>query len=158
MNLQTIPALAAAFGVVAGLSDHSLDQAVPVTAVALGASIVEKHFTLSREEGGPDSGFSLEPEELKATIQAIRVAEKAMGRVSFGAGESESATRVFRRSLFVVQDVPKGALFTVDNVRSIRPGSGLHTRYLEQVVGRVASRAVERGTPMSFDLMAGSGS
>lgn len=158
MNLQTIPALAAAFGVVAGLSDHSLDQAVPVTAVALGASIVEKHFTLSREEGGPDSGFSLEPEELKATIQAIRVAEKAMGRVSFGAGESESATRVFRRSLFVVQDVPKGAPFTVDNVRSIRPGSGLHTRYLEQVVGRVASRAVERGTPMSFDLMAGSGS
>lgn len=153
MNLRTIPHLAEAFGVVTGLSDHTLGIAVPVAAVALGACIVEKHFTLSRAEPGPDSAFSLEPHEFKAMVEAIRVAEKAVGRVSYGVTEREQASRVFRRSLFVVQDVPAGGLFTEENVRSIRPGYGLHTRYLPDVLGRRAARDIQQGTPLRWDLI-----
>lgn len=154
MNLRTIPHLAQAFDVPAGLSDHTLGIAVPVAAVALGACIVEKHFTLSRDVPGPDSAFSLEPHEFKAMVEAIRVAEQALGTVQYQVTERESASRVFRRSLFVVQDVKAGETFTRDNVRSIRPGSGLHTRYLDAVLGRRASRNVKRGTPLSWDLVA----
>lgn len=148
MNLRTIPHLAQAFGVPVGLSDHTLGIAVPVAAVALGACIVEKHFTLSRDIPGPDSAFSLEPNEFKAMVDAIRVAEKALGTVHYEATESEAASRVFRRSLFVVQDVKAGEVFTDENVRSIRPGHGLHTRYLGEVLGRRASQDIQRGTPL----------
>jgi len=153
MNLRTIPHLAEAFGVVTGLSDHTLEIAVPVAAVALGACIVEKHFTLSRAEPGPDSAFSLEPHEFKAMVEAIRVAEKAVGRVSYGVTEREQASRVFRRSLFVVKDVRVGEPFTEENIRSIRPGYGLHTRYLPDVLGRRAAQDIRQGTPLRWDLI-----
>jgi N-acetylneuraminate synthase len=154
MNLRTIPHLAEAFRVPAGLSDHTLSIAVPVAAVTLGACIVEKHFTLSRAVPGPDSAFSLEPHEFKATVEAVRVAEKALGEVRYEVTEHEVASRAFRRSLFVVKDVKAGEVFTEENVRSIRPGYGLHTRYLGEVLGRRAARDIERGTPMSWDLIA----
>jgi N-acetylneuraminate synthase len=153
MNLRTIPHLAAAFGVPAGLSDHTLDVAVPVAAVALGAAVIEKHLTLSRDAPGPDSGFSLEPGEFRAMVQAVRTAEQALGSVHYGVCGREAASRVFRRSLFVVQDVPAGEPFTSEQVRSIRPGYGLHTRYLGDVLGRRATRDVKRGTPLSWDLV-----
>jgi pseudaminic acid synthase len=154
MNLRTIPELARRFEVPVGLSDHTMDIAVPVTAVALGACIIEKHFTLSRSLKGPDSAFSLEPAEFKAMVDAVRVAEKALGEIHFGLTDSERSSRVFRRSLFVVQPVRQGETFSEENVRSIRPGHGLHTRHLPQIVGKRASRNIERGTPLSWDLVA----
>jgi pseudaminic acid synthase len=155
MNLRTIPHLADAFDLPVGLSDHSMEVAVPAAAVALGACIVEKHLTLSRAEGGPDSAFSLEPHEFRDMVNAVRVAEQALGVVRYGCGPLEEKSRAFRRSLFVVQDVRAGEPYTARNVRSIRPGYGLHTRHLEQVVGRVASRDVARGTPLAWELVAG---
>jgi pseudaminic acid synthase len=153
MNLRTIPELAQRFGVPAGLSDHTMGIAVPVAAVALGACIIEKHITLSRSEPGPDSAFSLEPHEFKAMVDAVRVTEKALGKVYFGCSAKEANSRVFRRSLFVVQDVKRGDLFTSENVRSIRPGHGLHTRHLAAVFGRHAACDIERGTPLSWELV-----
>lgn len=149
MNLRTIPHLAEAFGVPAGLSDHTLGITVPVASVALGATIIEKHFTLSRDTPGPDSQFSLEPDEFRAMVAAVRMAEQAVGQVHYGVSESEQKSRNFRRSLFVVADVKCGELLTARNVRSIRPGNGLHPRYLSEVLGRVASRDLSRGTPLS---------
>lgn len=153
MNLRTIPHLAEAFGVPVGLSDHTLGIAVPVAAVALGACIVEKHFTHSRSAPGPDSAFSLEPQEFKQMVDAIRIVEKALGRVSYEQTKSEAASRVFRRSLFVVEDIRTGELFTEQNVRSIRPGHGLSPKYLNDVVGKRAARDIARGTPLSLDLL-----
>jgi len=155
MNLQTIPHLQQAFGVPVGLSDHTLGIAVPVAAVALGATIIEKHLTLSREIPGPDSSFSMNPDEFKMMVEAIRIAERAVGRVQYGASPTETASRVFRRSLFVVNDMKAGDRFTETNVRSIRPGYGLHTRYLAEILGRVASQDIARGTPLAWDLVSG---
>ena len=153
MNLTTIPELARRFGVPVGLSDHTLGIAVPVAAVALGACIIEKHLTLSRSEPGPDSAFSLEPEEFRAMVDAVRVAEKALGEVHFGFSAHEASSRVFRRSLFVVCDIKQGEVFTAQKVRSIRPGYGLHTRHLTEVLGQRAARDIERGTPFSWDMI-----
>jgi N-acetylneuraminate synthase len=153
MNLRTIPHLQDAFGVPVGLSDHTLGIAAPVAAVALGACLIEKHFTLSRAAGGPDAAFSLEPDEFKTMVDAIRVTEKALGQVHYGATESEIKSRVFRRSLFVVQDVKAGQVFTTDNVRSIRPGHGLAPKYLADLLGKRAARDIERGTPLTWDLV-----
>jgi N-acetylneuraminate synthase len=153
MNLRTIPELARRFAVPAGLSDHTLGIAVSVAAVALGASIIEKHITLSRSDSSPDSAFSLEPDEFKATVDAIRVVEKAQGQVHFGFSQNEESSRVFRRSLFVVENLKRGELFTAENVRSIRPGHGLHTRHLEEIIGQRAARDIERGTPLSWELV-----
>ncbi len=153
MNLRTIPHMAEAFGVPVGLSDHTLGIAAPVAAVALGACIVEKHITLSRSEPGPDSGFSLEPEEFAAMVAAVRETEQALGRVSYAPTKKEQASRVFRRSLFVVRDVVAGEAFTSENVRSIRPGMGLAPKYLNLVLGRRAARDIARGTPLAFDLI-----
>lgn len=155
MNLRTIPHLAEAFGLPVGLSDHTLSIAVPVAAVALGACIIEKHFTLSRTTPGPDSAFSLEPHEFKAMVDAIRTAEKALGAVHYGVSEREAKSAAFRRSLFIVQDMKAGELFTSENVRSIRPGYGLHTRHLEEVVGRYTSQDIKRGTPLTWDMIGG---
>jgi N-acetylneuraminate synthase len=155
MNLRTIPHLAEVFNVPVGLSDHTLDIAVPVAAVALGACIIEKHFTLSRAIPGPDSAFSLEPHEFKAMVEAARTAEKALGTVHYGVSEREAGSRVFRRSLFVVKDMKAGEMFTTENVRSIRPGYGLHTRHLGDVIRRYASRDIKRGTPLTWDLVGG---
>jgi len=153
MNLRTIPDLAQRFGVPVGLSDHTMGVAVPVAAVAVGACIIEKHLTLSRSLPGPDCAFSLEPEEFKQMVDAVRVAEKALGDVHYGLSGKEDASRVFRRSLFVVADVDAGEMFTKANVRSIRPGHGLHTRHLPEVLGKRASQRIERGTPLSWELI-----
>src|SRR5579862_8020528 len=154
MNLRTIPELARRFGVPVGLSDHTLGVAVPVAAVALGARIIEKHLTLSRNSKGPDSEFSLEPHEFKSMVEAVRTAEKALGRIHFGVSGHEEASRAFRRSLFVVCDVAKGELFTDENVRSIRPAGGLHTRHLKEVLGKRAASDINRGTPLAWEHVA----
>jgi N-acetylneuraminate synthase len=155
MNLRTIPHLAKAFGVPVGLSDHTLGTTAPITAVALGASIIEKHFTLSRSDGGPDSAFSLEPGEFKEMIDGIRAAEKMLGRIHYGLSPAEQKSRAFRRSLFVVADMRAGERFTARNLRSIRPGHGLHTRHFDDIIGRVATRNIERGTPLTWDMAGG---
>lgn len=153
MNLRTIPELVRRFHLPVGLSDHTMGIAVPVAAVSLGACIIEKHLTLSRAAGGPDSAFSLEPEEFKAMVDAVRTAEKALGKVHFGVSERESRSQVFRRSLFIVRDLKKGEKFTAENVRSIRPGHGLHTRHLAEVLGKTAALDIARGTPLSWELV-----
>src|SRR3954465_6372468 len=153
MNLRTIPELARRFGVPVGLSDHTMGIAVPVASVALGACIIEKHLTLARSDPGPDSAFSLEPHEFKAMVDAVRVEEKALGEVHFGCSANEASSRVFRRSLFVVQDMKRGDLFTPENVRSIRPGHGMHTRHLPEILGRHAAADIERGTPVTWELV-----
>jgi N-acetylneuraminate synthase len=153
MNLCTIPHLAEAFDCPVGVSDHTLGIAVPVAAVALGATIIEKHLCLSRSEPGPDSAFSLEPGEFRAMVDAVRVAEKALGRVHYGVDPSEAASRAFRRSLFVVRDIQAGEVFTTANIRSIRPGHGLPPKFLPEILGRRASRNLERGTPLSWDAI-----
>jgi N-acetylneuraminate synthase len=153
MNLRTIPDLAQRFGVPVGLSDHTMGIAAPVAAVTLGACLVEKHITLSRQLPGPDSAFSLEPAEFKAMVDAIHVAEQALGKVTYEVSPNESKSRVFRRSLFVVKDVKSGELFTAENVRSIRPAHGLHPRHLNEVLGRKAARDIACGTPLDWALI-----
>jgi N-acetylneuraminate synthase len=153
MNLRTIPHLSEAFDVPVGISDHTLGISIPITAVTLGACIIEKHFTLSRQAGGPDSAFSLEPDEFRAMVEAVRVAEKALGDVSYSLTKSEASSRVFRRSLFIVGDIRKGEIFTEENVRSIRPGHGLPPKFISQILGRQAVKDIKRGTPLSWDLV-----
>lgn len=153
MHLRTIPHLAAAFNLPVGLSDHTLEIAVPVAAVALGACIIEKHLTLSRQTLGPDSAFSLEPEEFRAMVNAVRVTEKALGSINYAVTDKESTSRLFRRSLFVVQRMAPGEVFTEENVRSIRPGHGLHTRHLSDVLGKRATQSIAPGTPLSWELV-----
>ncbi len=154
MNLRTIRHLGEAFGVPVGLSDHTMDVAVPVAAVALGACIIEKHVTLSRSILGPDSAFSLEPHEFRQMVDAVRVTEKALGTVHYGISEQEAVSRTFRRSLFVVADMAAGEEFTTHNVRSIRPGYGLHTRHFDNILGRHAAQDIARGTPLTWGLVA----
>ncbi len=153
MNLRTIPHMSDAFCLPVGLSDHTLGIAVPVAAVALGACIIEKHLTLSRSDTGPDSAFSLEPQEFKAMVEAVRMTEKAIGQINYKVTEKEAVSRDFRRSLFIIKDMKAGESFTEENVRSIRPGNGLHTRYLEQVIGRKANQDVKKGTPVMWNLL-----
>lgn len=152
-NLLTIPNMAQTFGCSVGLSDHTLGSAVAVAAVSLGAKVIEKHLTLSRSDGGADSVFSMEPEEFKQLVKDIRVAEKALGNVCYELTENQKQNVLGRRSLFVVNNVKKGEMFTSDNVRSIRPAHGLHPRYLETVLGRKASMDIEKGTPVSWDIL-----
>jgi len=150
MHLRRIPHLAGTFDVVPGLSDHTLGIEIPVAGVSLGARIVEKHLTLSRDDEGPDSDFSLEPDEFAKMVQAVRKTEKALGGLRYETTEKESESESFRRSLFVVEDIEKGEAFTRENVRSIRPGDGLHTRHLDDVVGRCATKKIEWGTPLAW--------
>jgi N-acetylneuraminate synthase len=153
MNLRGIVHLAEGFGVPTGLSDHTLGVAVPVAAVALGAHIVEKHFTISRDIPNPDSAFSLEPREFRTMVEAIRTAEKAQGDASYEIGEHEAVSRIFRRSLFVVADMKAGEVFTQENVRSIRPWHGMAPKCLPQVLGCRAAQDISRGTPLSQGLI-----
>lgn len=153
MNLRTIPNIMERFSVPAGLSDHTLSCDVSLSAVALGACVIEKHLTISRAEGGPDAEFSLEPEEFKNMGRAIRLTEKALGRITYEPTESELKNRIFRRSLFVVSDVKVGELVTSDNIRSIRPGNGLHTRHFKEIMGRQFIKDAPKGTPLSWDLV-----
>ena len=153
MDLRTMADMAARWDVPVGLSDHTLGTTVAVTAVALGACMIEKHVTLARADGGPDASVSLEPDELRQLVAAVREAEASLGGVRYGATAGEEASRVFRRSLFVVADVAPGEPFTSENVRCIRPGHGLAPKHLDEVLGRPATTAVVRGTPLSWDLV-----
>lgn len=153
MRLKGIQALAERWGSLVGLSDHSMGTMAPVVAVSLGACFIEKHFTLRRSDGGVDSHFSLEPEEFRAMVSDVRRAQAMIGSPDFGPGAAESASVVFRRSLYVVADVKAGEAFTAANVRAIRPGFGLAPRHLEEVLGRSATGPIERGTPLRWELV-----
>ena len=153
-NLLTIPEMARRFSCPVGLSDHTMGIALPVAAVALGASIIEKHLCLSRADGGPDSAFSLEPDEFKAMVDAVRTAEKALGTIQFGCSPREVNSKKFRRSLFIVEDIRKGESFTEQNIRSIRPADGLPPRHLKEILGKRASVDVRQGTPLRWELVA----
>lgn len=154
MNLRSIPDLAQRFGVPVGLSDHTAGIAAAVASVALGACIIEKHLTLSRSDGGPDAKFSLELHEFRELVEAVRVTEAALGTVQFGPTKSERSTLRFRRSLFAVKDIRQGEAFSLENVRSIRPADGLHTRYLPDIIGKSAAQDIHRGTPLDWNLIA----
>jgi pseudaminic acid synthase len=149
MNLATIPEIAKKFNVVTGLSDHSSGIAASVAAVALGASIIEKHLIISRKEGGPDAAFSIEPDEFSRLVKSVREVEQAVGRPQLKAGRAESENIIFRKSLFVVKDIKKGEKFTEKNIRSIRPGYGLASKYFDEIIGREARKSITRGTPLS---------
>ncbi len=153
MNLMGISFLQEKFSLPIGLSDHSLSLEVPIAARALGACVIEKHFTLSRNQPGPDSAFSLEPVEFRAMADAVRMTEKALGSAQFGTEPEEAKLRAFRRSLFVVENVKQGETLTEKNVRAIRPGNGMHTRYLDRVLGLTASRDIAKGTPLSPEVI-----
>lgn len=152
-NLHTITDMAKRFGVVVGLSDHTLDNTTAIASVALGAAIIEKHFTLNRNGGGPDDSFSLEPADLAALCQGVRTAWEALGKVDYGRKSSEQGNVVFRRSLYFVKDLQCGEVITADAVRSIRPGFGLAPKYLDQVLGKKVTRDVKHAEPVSFDVL-----
>ncbi|MBX9852778.1 MAG: pseudaminic acid synthase [Cytophagaceae bacterium] len=151
MNLNTIPDMKERFKVVIGLSDHSLGTTIPVAAVALGAKIIEKHFILDKSVGGPDAAFSLEPHEFKSMVQAVRDSERALGQVQYELTEKVKKSRDFSRSLFIVKDIKKGEVLTAENLRSIRPGFGLHPRYYKEVLGKRVNIDLLKGTPLSFE-------
>lgn len=153
MNLRTIPDLAERFNCPVGLSDHTMGITAPAAAVALGATIIEKHFTLSRSVPGPDSAFSLEPSEFRAMVDAVRAAEQAMGCVNYSLSPHEAPSRAFRRSLYVVKDVQAGEPFTKENLRSIRPGYGLAPKHLDAILGKRALCDISRGTAMSWGFV-----
>ncbi|WP_047284516.1 MULTISPECIES: pseudaminic acid synthase [Pseudomonas] len=149
-NLLTIPHLRELFGCEVGLSDHSMGVGVSVAAVALGATVIEKHFTLDRAAGGVDASFSLEPAEMASLVLETERAWQAMGQVSYGATQAESKSLVYRRSLYVTQDMQAGELFSADNVRAIRPGLGLAPKHYEALLGRRARQALKRGTALDW--------
>jgi pseudaminic acid synthase len=153
MNLRVIPYLAKTFEVPVGLSDHSLNPEVSVASIALGACIIEKHLTLSRNIPGPDSGFSLEPAEFKKLIENLRLVESSLGSEVCCTQDCEKSSRPFRRSIFVVKDMKTGDIFTPDNLRSIRPAYGLSPKYLKDCYGKRAAKNIDRGTPLSLDLI-----
>lgn len=150
-NLRTITDLARRFDAVIGLSDHTLGTTTAIVATALGASIIEKHVTLSRADKGPDSEFSLEPDELEALCRDAKVAWSALGEPGYERKPAEEPNAVFRRSIYVVEDIPEGAELTRQNVRCIRPGYGLPPRHFEEVLGRRAARRLERGAPLRWE-------
>ena len=152
MNLRTMRHLSETHGVITGLSDHSTGVAVSVAAVALGASVIEKHFTLNRADGGPDAAFSLEPGELRQLVDDCRGAWESLGSVDYGLVESEVAAKDLRRSLYVVSDIRRGERLTLANIRSIRPGFGLPPRYLPAILGKLAVQDLARGTPLSWSM------
>ena len=152
-NLRTIPNLADTFNTVVGLSDHTLGISAPIASVALGAKIIEKHFILDRKMDGPDAAFSMEPDEFRSMVEAVRDVEKALGTVNYDVTEKTKKSREFSRSLFAVEDIKAGESFTEENVRSIRPGFGLHPRYYGQIIGKKTRTDIKRGTPLDWDLI-----
>ncbi len=153
MNLKTIPNLKETFDCICGLSDHSMGTEVAIASVALGAKVVEKHFTLRRSDGGEDSAFSMEPEEFALMVNQIRNVEKALGKVTYELSKDQLASRTHARSLFVVKDIKQGETFTEENVRSIRPGIGMHTKYWVDILGKTAKCDIKKGTPMDWTLL-----
>ncbi|MAE81217.1 MAG: pseudaminic acid synthase [Flammeovirgaceae bacterium] len=162
MHLNTIPDMQKKFAVPVGLSDHTLETEVPVVAVALGACVIEKHFTLSRNDPGPDSAFSLEPQEFREMVDAVRAAERnpptdlnatILGNVLYGGSSADESSKTFRRSLFAVENIAQGQPLTPKNVRCIRPGYGIAPKHRDEVIGKTATKDIPRGTPLSWDLM-----
>lgn len=153
VNLRTIPSMADTFDCIAGLSDHTMGSAVPGAAVALGAKVIEKHLTLRRADGGADSAFSMEPEELKEMVDNIRKIEQALGKVTYDLTPKAAREREHSRSLFIAQDMKAGDVFTPENLRSVRPAYGLHTKHYEELLGKRIRKDAKLGTPMSWDLV-----
>ncbi|PTU32370.1 pseudaminic acid synthase [Stenotrophobium rhamnosiphilum] len=153
-NIITIPHLRQLFGCEVGLSDHTMGIGVAVASVALGASVIEKHFTLNRADGGVDSAFSLEPEELTALVVETERAALSLGQISYGPTDAEKKSLQFRRSMYISEDVKKGEPLTVDNLRCIRPGGGLPPKFYELLLGKSLNRDVKKGTPLNWDLLA----
>ncbi|MCQ5366116.1 pseudaminic acid synthase [Anoxybacillus salavatliensis] len=152
-NILTIPHMRELFNCQVGLSDHTMGIGVAVASVALGATVIEKHFTLSRADGGVDSAFSMEPDEMKALVVETERAWQALGEVKYGPTEKEKASLKFRRSIYVAKDIKAGEKFTKENIRVIRPGYGLEPKYFEQIIGLTAKQDLKAGTPLSFDLL-----
>ena len=152
-NILTIPHMRELFGCEVGLSDHTMGVGVSVASVALGATVIEKHFSLNRADGGVDSSFSMEPAEMAQLVVETERAWQSLGQVSYGATAAEEKSLMFRRSLYIVKDLQAGEKLTADNVRAIRPGLGLPTKYLEQVLGKTLTKAVAKGTALRWDLM-----
>lgn len=152
-NLLMMRQFAQDFGTKVGLSDHTLGIVVPVVSVALGATVIEKHFILDHSIGGPDAAFSLDEKEFTEMVKAVREAEKAVGKIDYNTTESQRKGRQFSRSLYVVNNIKKGEKFSSENVRSIRPGYGLHPKYLNEILGKTARFDIEKGTRMGFDLL-----
>lgn len=152
-NLLTIPNMRDLFGVEVGLSDHTMGIGVAIASIALGATVIEKHFTLDRKEGGVDSAFSMEPAEFKMLVEEAKAAWEAIGKITYERGQSEVKSLVFRRSLYIAQDMNTGDLLDEKNLRVIRPGFGLPPKYYEQVLGKTVRRAVKKGTPFTWDLL-----
>ena len=150
MNLRVIPNMEQTFDCICGLSDHSMGTEIAVAAVSLGAKVIEKHFTLNRADGGEDSQFSMEPQEFAEMVREVRNVEKALGKVTYDLNAEQLDSRIYSRSLFVVKDIKKGEIFTEDNVRSIRPGIGMHTKHWEEILGKTARCDVKKGTPMDW--------
>jgi pseudaminic acid synthase len=153
-NLKTMVDLKTRFNVTVGLSDHTMGNIAPIVATALGAKVIEKHFILDKSIGGPDAEFSLNPVEFAQMVQEVRMAESALGITTYELSEKVEKNRKFARSLFVVKDVKIGEKFTPENVRSIRPGYGLHPKYYEEVIGKIAKENIEKGKPLSFKMYA----
>lgn len=153
MNLKTMQNMAEIFDLPVGLSDHSLGSVGAVTAVALGANIIEKHFCLDRQIDNPDAGFSMNPQEFSSMVRDIRQAEKAVGRVSYGSTKQEESNIVFRRSVFCVQDIKKGEKITENNVRIIRPGYGMEPKFYPEILGLEALKDISRGTPIQWSMI-----
>jgi pseudaminic acid synthase len=152
-NLKTLQKLEREFGVIVGLSDHTLERSVPIAAVSLGAAVIEKHFTLQRADGGPDAEFSIEPHELKEVTYACKTAWEAVGSIRETPTASEAPNLQFRRSLYVVEDIPVGTRLTRKNVRAIRPGFGLSPKFIDDVLGCIATQNLSRGTPLDWPLI-----
>lgn len=152
-NLLTIPDMINRFGLVTGLSDHTLDNTTAITSVALGASIIEKHFTLNRDGGGPDDSFSLEPKDLTALCRDSKTAWQALGKIDYGRKASEQGNIKFRRSLYFVKDLKAGDIITEDAVRSVRPGFGLAPKFLDEVIGKTAIKAINENTAVTMDVI-----
>ena len=150
-NLRVIPDMIQRFGLVTGLSDHTLDNITAIASIGMGVSIIEKHFTLDRKGGGPDDSFSLEPADLKQLCEYSRIAWESLGSVNYERKRSENENVKFRRSLYVVQDIKAGEIITNENVKSIRPGFGLAPKLYEQVLGCIVNRTIRRGTPLSLE-------
>ncbi len=153
VNLNVIPTLAKTYDCLTGISDHTLGTIVSAGAVPLGIRMVEKHLTLRRSDGGPDSAFSMEPEEFAQMVQEIRILEKALGSPEYHLTDKQIEQRQGSRSLFVVKDIAEGEVLTSENIRSIRPGIGLHTMYYEEVLGKRAKHFLKKGTPLAWDLI-----
>jgi len=152
-NLMTIPHMKELFDCQVGLSDHTLGIGAAIASIVLGATVIEKHFTLNRQDGGVDSAFSLEPEEMKSLVVETKIAWQALGQIKYGATESENTSKVFRRSLYVVQDMKAGDIFTSENLRIIRPGYGLSPKHYYFLIGRKIVKDVKRGTPVNWDFI-----